>query len=282
MADRIILTQKNVTDFISEHRLENAVICLHSSMRSFGITESGPQTIIDPFIQKGATLIVPAFYYQAETNPPHGNYKRNGINYLIRKFDHPVNYTGHKDQIEPSMGIIPRKILDYPSVVRSVHPMGSFAGIGPEAERIVLSQSLFNIYGGYKKIYADYENAWIIMAGTDLSSSTPVHFAEECAGRTLFRRWAVMDNRTYEFEVGGCSYGFDTIRPLIRSIEKVAYLGQSKLLIYKFRPFIDMVTGIIRNKPEVTRCADKNCLCCEDIIKGGPILQSYDPYCEGY
>src|SRR5262245_33094712 len=45
-------------------------VCLHSSLRSFGTLDGGPDTLIDAFVSSGCTLLVPTFSYHYEQPPP--------------------------------------------------------------------------------------------------------------------------------------------------------------------------------------------------------------------
>lgn len=277
-----MVTKDTITDFLRENGYADSVICLHSSFKSLGPVESkidagspdagGPDTVIDGFLAAGVTLLVPAFYYLSVTAPPKRNYFRNGIDYPNRTFD-AVSFTGLPDQIEPSMGVIPRRILARPEALRSKHPCNGFAAIGPRAQALMEGEGNLNVYSAYKRIFESGDKAWIFMLGTQLTSCTPIHFAEERAGRELFRRWAVANGQTVEVQTGSCSDGFANFEPELIGMDERYSLGESVLRVFAFRAFIEAVTEIILTNPRITACENPRCLRCPDMIAGGPILK---------
>jgi aminoglycoside 3-N-acetyltransferase len=259
--------QKKIKSILQKNGYTDSVICLHASLKSFGDVKNSPDTIINAFLAAGNTLLAPAFYYASEAAPPNKNYKRNGIDYSHRVFS-PTNYTGLWDQIEPAMGAIPKTMLRYKNAFRSSHPMNSFVAIGPDAEHLIHSQENLNVYAAYKQILTENKRAYIFLCGTRLISCTPIHFAEEVAGRVLFRRWAMMNDTVNEVEVGACSTGFEKLRPFVKDIEHKLILGNSITSVFLFREFIERTAAKIKDNPEITKCSE-NCLSCKDIIAGG-------------
>lgn len=267
-----ITTEAAVLQFIREKNLSNSIVCLHSSLKSFGPIENGPHTIIDAFIKEGCTLVCPAFFYESRTFPPRENYSTNGIDYS--KIDQmvSVSFNDDRNQIEPSMGIIPKTILSYGDAERTSNPGNSFVMIGEQAKALLENQSLLNAYSVYKNIHSGHTKAFIVLAGVNFTSCTPIHYAEELAGRTLFRRWAVYNHRIVEIEEGSCSDGFENLREYTRETENVGSIGQSAIRIYPFTPFIEKVVKTIEENPMVTHCDDANCDRCKDMANGGRSL----------
>lgn len=264
-----VVTKRSVVEFIARNRLGESILCLHSSFRSFGEVEHGPKTIIDGFLEQGCTLVCPAFYDESHAPPPKQSYLQNGIDYS-RFAELPQNsFSADPDQVEKSMGIVTRTLLRYPNSQRTKNPSQSFVVIGSSAGALTRGQSLLKAYSVYKNIDRRKENSFILLAGVDLTACTPIHFAEERAGRTLFRRWAVDHGKTVEVEVGSCSDGFEKIRDFTRRLEHVDVLGNSPIRIYPFRQFIETVSEVIRAHPEVTHCGHEDCLRCQDMMKGG-------------
>jgi aminoglycoside 3-N-acetyltransferase len=264
-----MVTKDDVIQFIKEKRLAKSIVCLHSSMKSFGQVKNGPHTVIDGFLQEGCTLVCPAFFYQSRTFPPKENYYTNGIDYSRIEQMVSVSYNDDLNQIERSMGIIPETILTYKDAKRTRNPGNSFVIIGESAKNLLNNESLLNAYSVYKNIYNGEYNAFIIQAGVNFTSCTPIHFAEEVAGRKLFRRWAVYNHQIVEIEVGGCSDGFEKIREYTKDIEDVGLIGQSAIRTYPFNTFIDRVAKSIKEYPEITHCGLETCESCNDMIRGG-------------
>ena len=269
-----MITKKDIIEFIKHNNIGQSVICLHSSLKSFGQVENGAATIIDGFIESNCTLVCPSFYYESATFP-RINYKNNGINYekietgLSDMTFQQVNYEESIDQIDKSMGIIPKYLLKYSETKRTKNPMNSFCINGQYSNDLITGESLDNAYSVYKNILkADKIKSYIVLAGVDFTSCTPLHFAEELAGRKLFRRWAIYNSETVEVEVGSCSDGFEKIRDHIRDIEVIDVIGSSTIRIYPFKEFIIRTSKIIQKEPSITICNDK-CERCIDMFNGG-------------
>lgn len=267
-----MLTAETISLFIRSRDLAGSIVCLHSSLKSFGPLENGAHTILDGFLAEGCTLVVPAFFYESVTAPPRGNYRRNGINYsTLPPEDLPgVSYTGSTDQIDRSMGIIPKTLLSYPAAYRTNNPLNSFCVCGPETENLIAGESLTDAYSIYKNIFASGKKARIVLAGVSFTSCTPIHYAEEFASRTLFRRWAMHEGRTEEVEVGSCSEGFEKLRGPMRRLETETFLGNAAMRIYPFREFISLAAEEIKKNPEITACSP-DCERCRDMLAGGRI-----------
>ncbi|MBV7298194.1 AAC(3) family N-acetyltransferase [Enterovibrio paralichthyis] len=264
-----MLTSDQINEFIQTNNLNSSVVCLHSAYKSFGGVDGGPETIIDGFLGNDCTMVCPAFFYESRTFPPTANYQNNGVDYAKVPEMRCVNYQENTEQIEACMGAIPRALLKHQRAVRSKHAGGSFIVAGDRAIDLLESQSHLNVYSIYKNIYQSGKDAYIVLAGVDLTACTPVHFAEELAGRKLFRRWSVFHGQIVEIEEGSCSEGFGNLNEQVSHLETVAKLGDSKVKIYKFRPFIDALAAAIKTQPDITHCADPSCIRCQDMVAGG-------------
>jgi aminoglycoside N3'-acetyltransferase len=268
------LNYKDIKDAIAELNLENSVICLHSSLKSFGYIENGADALIQAFLDSGCTLVVPAFTYDYDAPPPsNAMYEQNAYDYdRVPDLDTTKTFNENSNMVVRDMGAIPARILHYSSRVRGKHPLNSFAAIGPKAEEIIKEQDFLNVYGPYKKAYRE-SKVYIILAGVDLTKATPIHYAEEKAGRHLFRRWAkYLDNPCVEVEVGSCSEGFEKLSSVLAPIEKRVLVGSSQWRVFPFKSFIDIASEAIRNDQSITHCEDDNCTRCNHAVKGGPIL----------
>lgn len=254
--------------------LTGSVVCLHSSLKSFGRLDGGADTLIRAFLDQGCTLVVPTFTYNcAALPPPERRISQNGWD-DSSSFDEEkaAVYDKNSAMITREMGAIPARLLELEGRARGLHPLNSFAAIGLLAAELIATQSLLDVYGPLKAI-CDQPSARLALVGVDLTSATPIHLAEEMAGRRLFRRWARnVDGGLQEVAAGSCSDGFNNFAPALREIETSLTVGQSKWRVYPFRAFIDTVAGAIAQDPQITHCADPNCIRCHDAIRGGPLL----------
>lgn len=251
--------------------LKNGIVCLHSSLKSFGVLEGGPDALLRAFLDCGCTLLAPTFTYACEV-PPERVIDQNGCDDDY-DFDPAVPYDQDSAMIARDMGAIPARLLGIEGRVRGNHPLNSFAALGPLADELIAAQGPLNVYGPYKAAY-QHPAAFVVLAGVDLTSATPVHFAEERAGRHLFRRWARhLKYGIQEIEVGSCSEGFNNLAESLAGIETRVQAGQSDWRVYPLRDFVDTLTAVISDNPSITRCADPSCIRCRDSVHGGPILK---------
>lgn len=261
-----MVSRSDIASFLRRHDL-GGVVCLHASYKALGPVDGGPLALVDAFLDHGCTLLVPSFYYAAEAPSPGGGYKTNGLG--TQPPGPPTNYEHRSDQVDPSMGVVSRTIVAHARARRTRNPHDSFAALGPLADVLVEGADLLNVYSPYKAIVSRGLRAHVVLVGVDFSSCTPLHFAEERAGRLLFRRWALCEGRVVEVEVGSCSEGFENLRPATRSLESVDTLGTSAVRIYPFVPLVDTVADVLRVTPKAGRCADPDCPRCRDMVAGG-------------
>jgi aminoglycoside N3'-acetyltransferase len=268
------LTQAEILKAIEQAGLSGCVVCLHSSLKSFGRVEGGPDAVIDAFRDAGCTLIVPTFTYACQVPPPAGwSVAQNGETpdrFVNREPIEAFDRNGQRITRE-EMGAIPARVLQYPEHVRGNHPADSFTGLGPLASGVIAEQSPRNVFGTYKAIYSGLP-ARLVLAGVGLTAATAIHFAEELSGRRLFRRWGrLAGGRDIEVEEGGCSEGFENLASAVAFLEQRIVVGESLWRIYPFQEFVDAIVAAIRKNPAVTHCGDPACPRCNDAVKGGPL-----------
>ena len=269
------LDRERIREAVERAGLTGRAVVLHSSLRSFGPVEGGPDAVIDAFLDAGCTLIVPTFTYECQTVPPAGAaILQNGVTpeWIASR----VNIEGFDPagvQISRSeMGSIPAQSLLRPERVRGFHPNDSFTGLGPRAAELMAAQTPMDVFGPFKKLHAG-PPANLVLAGVGLTAATAIHLAEEFAGRRLFRRGGKLKNgMVMEAAEGGCSEGFENLAPALASLEKRTTVGRSLWRIYPFREFVDAAAAAIRADPTITHCADPHCERCNDAVRGGPIL----------
>ena len=95
-----------------------------------------------------------------------------------------------------------------------MHPLNSFAAVGPRAAELVAAQSPTDVYGPIRELAA--QNGTILLIGVRLNRMTAIHLAEQQSGRRLFLRWARdTDGQVRMVEVGSCSEGFPALEPTL-------------------------------------------------------------------
>ncbi|USH04696.1 AAC(3) family N-acetyltransferase [Grimontia kaedaensis] len=259
-------TAQNIKTAIEVLNLDNKVIFAHCAMRSFGGFEGGADSLLDAFLSAGCTVVAPTFTYFPMCHSPDGiEYAQNGYRGEL-EID-PSPYDAYANDIEPSMGAFAKAVLNHPKRIRTEHPMNSYAAVGPLAEAVLAPQDDFNVYGVYQSPQA--RNAVVLSIGVTPNSITPIHYAEQLAGKALFRRWAQTAQRgVVETCVGSCSEGFIYLQPYLSPIQTKKLVGESTWTAYPLEALLHACTQAFRTNPSVTRCSD-DCPRCEDMTLGG-------------
>ncbi|MCE0558887.1 AAC(3) family N-acetyltransferase [Motilimonas sp. E26] len=261
-------TIEDIQQAIADLALAGKTLFIHGSIKSFGHLEGGAASLFDPLIAADCTLIMPSFTYSPLANPPSswqfaGNGHRGEWDFFT-----PEPFDVQGNDIEPSMGALPKALLHYPNRERSQHPINSFVGVGPHAAEILQRQTLQNVYG----LYENQPQAWVLTLGVDLTSVTPIHYGEQLSGRELFQRWAQQINphtgqvETVLAAIGSCSNGFNNLAPVLAPIAREYTVGASLWTLYPLEPLVKRCKRAISAQQSITHCPDRNCIRCQDAI----------------
>ncbi len=259
--------------------LSGRAVCVHASLRSFGVVAGGAAAVIDGFLAEGCTLLVPAFTDAfAIPPPPHLRPARNARDYARDTAATATMtriYTPDTTEIDRAhMGAIPAAVLAHPNHVRGNHPQNSFAAVGPRAHALIDGQAPLRVYAPFAALVA--MDGAIVLMGVRLNRMTFIHYAEQAAGRTLFRRWANgPDGAPMMVETGGCSAGFGALAPVVAPLMRKATVGTSAWTALPARETLPALVAAIRADPRITHCGDAECGRCNDAVRGGPILAPY-------
>ncbi|HVF51365.1 MAG TPA: AAC(3) family N-acetyltransferase [Pyrinomonadaceae bacterium] len=269
------VTQHDLRDALRRLGLAGRVVCLHSSLRSFGRVEGGAASVVGAFLEEDCTLLVPTFSSGFEVAPPPGmRLERNGWNYDARpapEADSGRIYTPAAHDIDRSMGAIPAEVIARKGRVRGNHPFDSFAALGARAAELVSGQKPSDVYAPLVALAR--AGGFVLLAGVGLERMTLLHLAERVAGRTLFRRWARgAHGETIYAEAGGCSEGFGNLETVLRPIMRTTTVGESFWRLFPASETIKLAADAIRAEPRITLCDDASCERCPDAVAGGPIL----------
>jgi aminoglycoside N3'-acetyltransferase len=274
-----MVTIDDIRKAVQNLSLSNKPVCIHASLRSFGWVKGGPLAVVDGFLAKGCTLVVPTFSYDLAV-PPLIDMRplQNGYDYDAVEEPTPGSrriYTPKSTTFSMEyMGAIPAAVLAMPRHVRGNHPLNSFAAIGPLAHRVISSQKPMDVYGPLK-VLAELDGA-VVMMGVGLNRMTLLHLAEQMAGRNLFQRWANgPDGQPMQVEVGSCSEGFGNLQSILSQVMTEVKVGESTWRVYPVKETLAVSAREIRANPSLTHCGDANCLRCRDAVLGGPILDDY-------
>lgn len=156
------------------------VLIMHSSLSEIGWTVGGPVAVIKALMQvltsKG-TLIMPTFSGDntdpsSWENPPVPESWWDTIRNEMPAY-HP--------EITPTrgMGVIVDTFRNWPNVIRSNHPISSFAAWGKHAEFIIKNHELTADLGEDSPLARIYElNGKILLVGVSHENNSSLHLAE--------------------------------------------------------------------------------------------------------
>jgi aminoglycoside 3-N-acetyltransferase len=255
--------------------LSGQAVCLHASLRSLGKVDGGARSVVDAFLSERCTLLVPAFSWKYAVSAPNDRrIERNGRDDAVRapaEQNATEGYSLSAVEIDSDMGAVAAAVVRSQDRLRGNHPLCSFAAVGELADPLVSEQQPLDAMAPMRQL-ADADG-FVLLAGVGLSSMTLLHWAEQLAGRSLFRRWALDANRhAVEVEAGGCSAGFGNLETAIGGLAKEAQIGRGLWRAFPAAEAARLASDAIRRDPAITHCADTGCARCNDAVLGGPLL----------
>ena len=260
-----------ITNAIDQLRLSGKPVCIHASLRSFGCKAEG---LLECFLDAGCTVLVPTFSDMYEA-PPVSEFmpEQNGAgdySYFFEKeyADEGVYRPDSNLLSVEDMGRFPQMVLEHTGRIRGGNALNSFAAVGPLAHSLVSGQTNDDVYAPLRKLYE--LDGYVLLMGTDLTTATAVHYAEQLADRKPFIRWARGEKGTVPVRAGGCSDGFEKLAELLKPYEVRTTVHHSLWRCYRVRDLVDMCVEAFRKDPYVAHCGDPNCSRCNDAAKGGP------------
>lgn len=258
--------------------VSGADLCIHSSMRSFGVpVVGGAEALIDAFLQKGCTVMAPTFTYDHQAVPPQALIPpRNGMEdyeTLVRGDTLPHKHFSLQstDLSAKDMGLLPTRMLQHPDHVRGNNALNSFTAIGPHAQMLLAGQTNKNVYDPFCRLIEN--GGYVLMMGVGLTHCTLIHHAELLSGREAFVRWAYdEEDRVFPVATGSCSEAFDRFEEELRPFARAVTVAGSRWVCYRAEDIVRICTDRIRREPFITHCGDIHCTRCPDAVAGGPIL----------
>jgi aminoglycoside 3-N-acetyltransferase len=272
--NRTSVTPDMLREGIQTAGLSGQAVFMHSSLRSFGWVEGGPDAVIDAFLAEGCTLTVPTFTYEfANPAPPDDHPLRNGRDYSLPIAGSQADAVFSPDSSEISlreMGAIPAALVRRPGRRRGNHPLNSFSAVGPLADVLSDGQAPDKPFASFEALAS--HSGFVLCAGVGLDSMTLLHHAELLAGRNLFIRWARDPDGTIMRALGGvCSDGFPHLDGVLSSVERTTVVGSSRWRTFPARDVLALASAAIRDDPMITHCHRPECDRCDDAVQGGPI-----------
>lgn len=180
MSDEPITVERLATDLRELGLSAGDTVFVHSSLSALGWVCGGPAAVTDALqevLTAEGTLVLPTFTgdYSDPSgwqNPPVPDDWKPVIRETMPPF-RPESTPC------PRIGAIPNTFRSYPGVVRSDHPVVSFAAWGADAAEIVHPHPDDEPLGEGSPLARLYEHdATVLMLGTDYQTATSCHLAE--------------------------------------------------------------------------------------------------------
>jgi aminoglycoside 3-N-acetyltransferase len=234
-------------------------LIVHSSLRSLGYVEGGPDAVLDALLDSiGPTgnLMLPTFNYVL---PPSATY-----------FD-PATTPCHT-------GIIPETARKRPEAIRSLHPTHSVVVIGPNAEELTQGHLLVRTFGIDSPLdRLARRGGKVLLLGVGHTACSMIHVAEEHAGipkGSWFDELPIMKVRlpngtflTHQRDTSpSCSAAFGGAEGFLRRHEEIRDCRLSGCLMQLMRgaDIIQRVCQAIQEKPDVLLCTWPGCKPCRE------------------
>jgi len=242
--------------------LGDTPVIVHSSLKSFGQVEGGPQTVVSALTSVFPTVLVPTFTYKTMITPRIGP-GNNAITYGSGEDQNRMaEFFTPRMRADPLMGIIPETFRKQPRAQRSSHPIQSFAGVN--AGKFLEAQRLDNPLGPLGLL--ESQAGWAVLLGVNHTVNTSIHYAEMLAGRRQFIRWALTPKGVVECPgFPGCSAGFQAIAPEMEKFTRRVPIGGAQVQAVPLSMLFRVVIARIKKDPLALLCQQVDCERCNAI-----------------
>jgi aminoglycoside 3-N-acetyltransferase len=161
----------------------------------------------------------------------------------------------------PDLGSVAEVLRSRPEARRSSHPLLSFAAVGKGADQILSAQSLAEPFGPVARLAED--GGEVLLLGATHSANVAIHYAEYCAGRKQFIRWALTTGGVVEC-VGwpGCPAGFDAISTRLRTVTHIKQIGPACAQLIPLKNLLGAAAEMLRADPLALLCHEPECPRC--------------------
>ncbi len=244
-------------------------VLVHSSLSKIGWIAGGPVAVIQALLRvltPSGTLMMPT-HTSDNTNPANWHHPPVPESWwpIIQ-----ANSPAYEPAITPTrlMGKMAELFRTWPDVIRSQHPVGSFAALGPNAAYLTADHALDMMLDEASPIGRLYElDGWVLLLGVNHENNTSLHLAEYRAdwpGKKWIdeatamlvngeRRWVefkMLDLESDDFNTLGAAYeSANSISP--------ARVGQAEVRFLRQRPMVDFAVDwmaenrdFIQNPPQ--------------------------------
>jgi len=250
------------------------VLVVHSGYRSLGGVEDGPAGVVEALhraVGDEGTVLVPTFttdlvdpYTWPTTPPPE---ERARLMASMPVFD-PGSSAPHK------MGAVVHALWRRPGAKRSVHPVTSWAALGPRAEELTRDHPLEDPEGIEGPVgRALLADAMVLLLGIGHDADTTIHLGESLLD--MPHLYALPDRYPLIGAGGGrewrpvtkttkCSDGFVRIEPHLEGagVIRRGKVGAAECQLLRSRDIVKVATTLLVAHPTALLCDDPECVHC--------------------
>lgn len=254
-----MLAREGIRDVLTRSGLRTGDhLLVHSSLRSIGPIEGGPEALIEGLfevISVAGTLAMPTFNYGSPLPEPF--------------FD---------PKTTPSKtGALTEIFMRYPGALRSLHPTHSIAARGERAEEFVAGHNKFTTFGiGSPIDRLAQADGYVLLMGVSHLANSCIHVGESYAGVTKFywrdgplpiAKILMPDGAIVDYQLdcsASCSRAFNAVEYPLRRKNKIIDLTLGKALCFLMRgkDVIDTVVEMVRQQPDALFCNSSACRPC--------------------
>lgn len=238
-------------------------VLVHSAMSRIGWIAGGPEAVILALLQvltPSGTLMMPS-HSASNTDPAHWQNPPVPLEWvpIIRAHTPPYNPATTPTR---EMGVIAELFRTWPGAVRSAHPIGSFAALGPNAETLTAGHTLKDMFGETSplgKLYA--LDGHVLLLGVGHSNNTSLHLAENRAqwpGRRMIpegtamlvdgaRQWVHFEMLQLETD------DFDAIGAAFEQGAQPGRVGNASVRFFRQRPIVDFAVEWMEKNRDFTQ-----------------------------
>lgn len=253
----------DLRDACRQLNLAGKPLIVHAALRKFGGIQDGPGALLRALRDSFGGILMPAFTYKTMVTPGVGP-PNNGITYGNGRDLNKMAQSFHPAMPpDPLMGALSLQLLHEEGVLRTSHPILSFAGV--DVDGILLTQTLFDPLAPIGAL-AD-QGGWALLINVDHSANTSIHYGEKLAGRRQFVRWAVTGGRIVECPAyPGDSTGFNAIEPYLLPHTRRADLENGAFLqAVPLKRLLEITTELIKRDPLALLCQREDCEMCNAV-----------------
>ncbi|MFH1613420.1 MAG: AAC(3) family N-acetyltransferase [bacterium] len=259
-----VITKEKIKEDLLKIGLKTGdIVIVHSSLKSIGHVENGPNTVIDAFLEvleKKGTLVMPTFTDSFPTRPGYEPF--------------------HFKKTASTVGLITDIFWKRSGVLRSTHPSHSVAACGYYAEEFIKDHteksSAIGIDSPLHK--AAKKGALVLFLGTSFASCSLGHVAEVIAQAPYIdipvygaEDCEIIDDQGnkkiihYTKEIPGDGSGFRKLKPILeeKGLLKKEFIGNAESMLIKGMDIINVAVEMIKKEPFSLLCNKENCEPCK-------------------